>query len=967
MKPLQLTLRGFASFRQETTIPFEDLAEYQLFAIAGVTGSGKSSILDAISYALYGRTPRLGSTGLDEALLSQGADKIFVSFVFASEGATYRASRSVEWRVGRDGESKKGSPEVRIETGEAKDDGSLHWKILPESDKIRSAYSKIEHIVGLDYDGFTRAILLPQGAFSEFLRGEASQRRSLLMKLLGAERIAEMQKLAGQRASDAKKELAFLQQRLEQLTEATPKQQKDYQQQVASLEQQLTEGNGELEQRNRKLETMAALREFINEKQQLLSQEQQLRSQADAMQLLQTQVGQAQQAEQIQPQQQQYLAWQQRYEKAQSEAQQAQSIAEKASLELEHLQAQQAEMDAKQQQISQKESQVQALQQLQPQLEQLQREAGDRALLQEDLPETEAFAIETLENLKQLRYQLPTLRQRQQDKEASQAKLEAVTASLEPQQEAINQAQQQVAALREAATQQHDVLQTLVHTLEQAQIEADRGVHVAALREGLQLGDPCPFCGEALTSLPEVPENSLASLKKERKKQEKALDKAKQAFNQEREDYTSLVNQYQRNKDYASELAARVQDMQQQWQESRQIFATIAQEDATIATIEGSLQQSIAAQWQALAKQIQQQAQQAEVELELLHDDKALSNLQKAQKSLQKALETYQRNLQKAENGYTLAQRDVENAQKQRSEAQTELTQQQEKFQIALVQAEFADEAQWQAALMPVKARTQAQQELEDYHDACRQVQHRLEVVKASLEAAYVEDDVEAPEDYEASYQQALADKRQLEQSLQQMREDKGTLSAKLSQLEQDLAEKNAKEKEATKLKQRFSTFAQLNKDLQQKNFQAFMIGRMQQDLAQRAGLLMQEITNGRYRLYFDVANEQYSVADYWNGGDARDVRTLSGGETFIASLALALALSDAASNRSLEALFLDEGFGTLDSQTLESVTQILENLSQQGRMVGVITHVQELTERLPVRLQVRKSENGSTVRIDAP
>ena len=104
-------------------------------------------------------------------------------------------------------------------------------------------------------------------------------------------------------------------------------------------------------------------------------------------------------------------------------------------------------------------------------------------------------------------------------------------------------------------------------------------------------------------------------------------------------------------------------------------------------------------------------------------------------------------------------------------------------------------------------------------------------------------------------------------------------------------------------------------------------------------------------------------VQDLWNAGEVRGVKTLSGGETFLASLSLAIALSDyLAGNRVLGALFLDEGFGTLDPQALEAVANALENLRTQGRMVGVVTHVESLSERLPSRLLVTKSVAGSSV-----
>ena len=103
-------------------------------------------------------------------------------------------------------------------------------------------------------------------------------------------------------------------------------------------------------------------------------------------------------------------------------------------------------------------------------------------------------------------------------------------------------------------------------------------------------------------------------------------------------------------------------------------------------------------------------------------------------------------------------------------------------------------------------------------------------------------------------------------------------------------------------------------------------------------------------------------MVDLWAEATPRQVRTLSGGESFLASLALALALSEELSRGKLEALFLDEGFGTLDPEALELVAGILESLPTRGRLVGVVTHVEPLAERFPARLRVRKHPWGSRV-----
>ena len=118
------------------------------------------------------------------------------------------------------------------------------------------------------------------------------------------------------------------------------------------------------------------------------------------------------------------------------------------------------------------------------------------------------------------------------------------------------------------------------------------------------------------------------------------------------------------------------------------------------------------------------------------------------------------------------------------------------------------------------------------------------------------------------------------------------------------------------------------------------------------------------------VSGGDFTVVDHWQADQERPAKTLSGGETFVASLALALALAErlpelrSAAASSLESLFLDEGFGTLDAETLETVIEALEGLRSEERMVGVITHVPELTDRIEQRIIVRKSPSGSAVEV---
>jgi exonuclease SbcC len=159
-----------------------------------------------------------------------------------------------------------------------------------------------------------------------------------------------------------------------------------------------------------------------------------------------------------------------------------------------------------------------------------------------------------------------------------------------------------------------------------------------------------------------------------------------------------------------------------------------------------------------------------------------------------------------------------------------------------------------------------------------------------------------------------------------------------------------------------------LEQELRADRFLAWLLTEALERLAEGASVRLGEISRGRYALRFDEADREFLVVDHANASETRPVRTLSGGETFQASLALALSLADqlrdlaADATTRLEAVFLDEGFGTLDAESLEVVAATIENLAAEDRMVGIVTHVPDLAERMPVQLRVSRGPGGARV-----
>ncbi|HKY67025.1 MAG TPA: SMC family ATPase, partial [Acidimicrobiales bacterium] len=191
---------------------------------------------------------------------------------------------------------------------------------------------------------------------------------------------------------------------------------------------------------------------------------------------------------------------------------------------------------------------------------------------------------------------------------------------------------------------------------------------------------------------------------------------------------------------------------------------------------------------------------------------------------------------------------------------------------------------------------------------------------------------------------------------------------AAVARLDEQLADAERLRDEQRAATERQQVADLLASHLAANRFEKWLLDEALQQLVATASTLLLDLSGGAYALTVDGRSGGFGVVDHTHASQVRSARTLSGGETFLASLALALALAEqvtgtaSAGSARLESLFLDEGFGTLDPDTLDVVATALDELGARGRMVGVVTHVRELAERLPVRFEVRKVGGSAVV-----
>ena len=215
MRPIVLELDGFASFREPARIDFTD-AEF--FALVGPTGSGKSTVIDAMTFALYGSVPRWGRKGMVSLALAPTTTRGTVKLVFEVEGQRYVVARELR-RIGSQVSQRAASLERLADPCGLGGSGEPPTAVL--AGDLAGVADAVERLLGLTYDDFCQCVVLPQGQFANFLHAKASDRQEILLRLLGAEHYKQMMIRANQRASEAAKQAETLNETLAGFGDAT--------------------------------------------------------------------------------------------------------------------------------------------------------------------------------------------------------------------------------------------------------------------------------------------------------------------------------------------------------------------------------------------------------------------------------------------------------------------------------------------------------------------------------------------------------------------------------------------------------------------------------------------------------------------------------------------------------------------------------------------------------------------------
>ncbi|WP_191938423.1 AAA family ATPase [Pantoea agglomerans] len=415
----------------------------------------------------------------------------------------------------------------------------------------------------------------------------------------------------------------------------------------------------------------------------------------------------------------------------------------------------------------------------------------------------------------------------------------------------------------------------------------------------------------------------------------------------------------------------------ERWQESERLLANLQPQLLKGETQLTALQQQAELEQQQLTTRQQQQNQSQtqlsemrRARLALFGDREVTLARQQMQARVQQADEQLAQQLtalQQAQAEVSRLQGELSGLENQRQTLNSRLAEAESALQQALESAGFADEASLRAALLDEQTAMQLRQQLQQLDQQCQQQQARLADLRQRLSAHQQAKPAAMPESAEALAQQ-------LEQLRLALRDNASQQGQIQQQLQSDASLRVRQQSLMTQIEQDSVTLAQwsLLNDLigsaSGDKFRRFAQGLTLDHLVALANRQLDRL-HGRYLLQRRAQDLlELDVVDTWQADAARDTRTLSGGESFLVSLALALALSDLVSHKTrIESLFLDEGFGTLDAQTLDTALDALDALNASGKTIGVISHVEAMKERIPVQIKVRKMNGLGYSQLELP
>ena len=1058
----RLEFEAFMAYPKREVIDFDALNEAGIFLLNGSTGSGKTTVLDAICYALYGMPSSERDIGsLYSTHVPPGEIKPHIFLELSIQNRRLRIDRTPAYRRLITRGKNKGTPTLEnpqalvselIPGRDPQDEQS--WRKAAEGMADSADY--LTKLIGLNREQFLKVMLLPQGQFADFLKARSKDRIPLLKQLFPVDtyeqvmnRLREKEQISERAVQDIKHALdRTLEQTVTTYTKLCERLSRsgtdldDNKNIVDAQEREVSEAYTKLDLAT-DLETARHDFEgwFTEHLHAVRRQEQQ-----DEHALTDLKDKREKLAAQQQDIAQRIQDWAE-YEKLQSAWARHESQEEEHKKQCRTLSNSRAAAPVEaelERSRRDEERRMHAAEHAQDTLNMARCSASQALEALGDCTEhleASLYRIDTAQDLQRVLNQAPSvmaqLRVYQHDEQAleeAKAALTALKRDSEKAQRTVEgiakrelQSQQKLSDISKRLSSLHDVeqnyaraqlaLETAKKTqqevaahaekLEQAQTAHDQAVQAYeliqrvsitaseeytrlqkrrleqvafTLAEELDEGQPCMVCGSREHPQPAQPSVSGITLV-----EQSEIDAAEERAHREQQKASA-----------AATSVAQTQTVLDQLNESHMPDSQEAQSQVTEAqNIYNQAQEALTHK-----REVQHQQEKETLELQKISEEQtrartSLTQLQTQQASEQQTLTKLEKKLRqvaatisfadrvcKLESYVEQAHRAVD-ASRRLDDATISAAESAHQAQQSLERSVFETfEAVQQAVLTEVQQQ-HLEQAISAYREEHATLQASLDRPAMRTVATLIEHGQKAPSQEELT--RIRQERDNVEQQYETLMTREGIRTNGIETLEsllQDYQEQQGESAHAVEQANLYAGLASIARgDNPDKNHQidlvSYVLGGEFEQVLQVASEHLQRMSDNRYRLVLSDKREKrariggglsISVEDNWNN-DQREVNSLSGGESFLASLSLALGLAEVVQARNggieIETLFIDEGFGTLDAQTLELVMETLENIRENGRVIGLISHVEDMKERISAQVSIEKRQNGSTLRVN--
>lgn len=913
MKPLKLWIKGIKSFYDEQEIDFTLLSGNNIFVISGVTGAGKSTVLDCVILALYGNK----SDGLkQDEYINLKCSQAVISLLFQAEcdnqSRIYRVSRTFY-------RSKNKSAKAML----TDEDQGI---VLAEGEAVGR---EISRLIGLSCENFTKVIVLEQGRYSEFLKATKSKRTELVGSLFKLEKYKDLYRKASAKAGELKKQTELLDDYLlsvETLTTASIQQKKRQLKELSKREKELQACSETLQKRRESFARQRAdYKAYVEAVKETQAAEAALRAANDALKQFEAANGDAESRKSQLDEAARGVSCaalardkiialsgseQRRQELESKLSRMREDYRDLVNLQNKHqteLSAASKNRESAQAELELSVDKINALGVIEcPDVSKVTEAQAARLI-----GELNMLTAQAELRIKELAAAQDELAQKTKGFLRASADWERINAALTA---AVKELKEKEDKMREAA----DVADK-ARTLYAAQM----------LREKLREGEPCPVCGSTVAEA--FPCGNSGS-------DFQSAAAAEQSAAQEVSEAKTLIARLQ------SENLRACEDRQRLEEES--IAARKSAEEA--AALAGKLpsQKDIFSQTEKLLTRAAQ----------LAATIAASSSAEEAAKAAEQQTAAKAEGIKRE--GAALKS-DLDNVKKQMEEVLSG-----QSYEIA---AEAAAKA-YESAKEREEAISAAIKNYERDKKVLEANKAQAVGVHKSLAQSAARLACTAPDEQAAS----KCDKEweEVKRELGELYQNKGALSDRVLQEESELAIKRVREKERAQLNKRQDRLSQLMKMFKGDRFLEFISQEYIEDFCDCASKYLSKMSGGCYTMGYDCEVSEFYVMDFRAGNMKRSVKTLSGGETFLASLSLAIAVSKAIAEKNnaglkFDFLFLDEGFGTLHRDAIAVVERALRSLSAET-LVGIVTHRSELSELITDKLIIECADEnrGSSVRV---